>query len=215
MRHGPADARLGLVTRVLDVEVQVGYGQAYVLSGDTRVPSMDRSFQSQTNGLCGAATTGVLFLITGTHTGPVPFAVDVVAAEPPIGEEWEDVVEVSFTAQPGDVVLMGWAGGSVDSIPLDAGRFRVRYCFRGLDAAREHDSRLDGDPPIDRCLLQFWPSGPRPDSVLRLSSEYAASWHDYARNLPPGQEFGSSAEDARRALLRESLLRHSNEHPEV
>lgn len=195
------------MTRVLDVDVHVGYGQAYVLVGDAQVRSMEQTFQGQSNGLCGAATPGVLFLVIGTHTGAVPFAVEIVTNEPSIGEEWEDVVEVSFTAQDDNVVLMGWGGGSVHAIPLQAGSYRVRYCARGLDAAREHDSRLDDEASIDRCLLQFWPSTPNPDAVLRMGSAYAAYWHDFARKLPPRQEAEPSAEEERRALIRETLRR--------
>jgi hypothetical protein len=43
---------------------------------------LEESFQGQSNGLCGAACSGMLFLITGLHTGHVGFTVDVLDARP-------------------------------------------------------------------------------------------------------------------------------------
>jgi hypothetical protein len=54
--------------------------------------------RGQVNGLCRAAVPGVMSLVTGLHTGPVPFVVELHDAEPTLDELWEEAVEVSFTA---------------------------------------------------------------------------------------------------------------------
>src|SRR5439155_25113717 len=98
-------------------------------------------------------------------------AVDVLAGKPPLDEGWDDVVEVSFSTDEATVVLMGWAGGSVDPIALGApGWYRVRYCAHGMDAGRDRDTRLDGEPAPDRYRLQFWPSPPAAHAVVRQGS---------------------------------------------
>ena len=45
---------------------------------------MVAGFRGQANGLCGAAVPGLLFLITGLHTGHFGFMVDVCAPRPPV-----------------------------------------------------------------------------------------------------------------------------------
>lgn len=170
--------------RVFEGLVFVSYSQAYVQVPGADMSGMEETFAGQVNGLCGAAAAGVLFLITGLHTGQVPFAVDVFASEPPLADGWEDVVEVSFLANEPQVLLLGWGSGSVDQIELSApGWYRVRYCGRGMDAAR--DTLLDDCPELDSYLLQFWPGPPRSDAVVRQQSAIAAYWHEYARQLPP------------------------------
>jgi hypothetical protein len=66
------------MSRVFEGLLDVHYGQAYVLTGDMPSPNLHDAFRRQTNGLCGAAVRGALFLITGLHTGHVGFAVDVL-----------------------------------------------------------------------------------------------------------------------------------------
>ncbi|MEU8654232.1 hypothetical protein [Streptomyces sp. NPDC048737] len=63
--------------------------------------------------------------------------------------------------------------------------YRVRYCARGTDRGRELDTRVTGEPQADSYLLQFWPAPPRSDRVIRQTSQTAAHWHRYARELPP------------------------------
>jgi hypothetical protein len=57
----------------------------------------------QVNGLCGAAVPGMLYLTTGLHTGNVELTVEVLDAEPPVGDEWEEVVRrvVPAAGRPG------------------------------------------------------------------------------------------------------------------
>lgn len=172
----------------MDGEVWVHYAQVYVesLRADERVyPDLAACFAGQSNGLCGAAVPGVLFLNTGLHTGKVPFRAEL-HDEPPSGDGWQEIVEVSF--QPaGKVMLAEWGGGK--TWPLEVARtpYRVRYCATGVDEGHDPGMRTDDDPAPDRYLLQFWPDpdGPAPDRIIRQTSEMAAYWHRFAREQPP------------------------------
>ncbi len=168
-----------------DQEIHVHYGQFYVESrtGDF-FWGLTECLGGQANGLCGAAVPGLLFLITGLHTGRTRVTVDLLDAPSPIADEWEDVVEASFRPATARVVLMQWAGEASWPLPLAAIDYRVRYIGNGMDRARGRDTLPAGEPLLDRYLLQFWPAPPAPDAVIRETSRCAAYWHAYARTLP-------------------------------
>jgi hypothetical protein len=84
------------MTRVFEGKIHVDYSQAYVLVGEIGTPDLYDAFRGQTNGLCGAAVRGALWLITGMHTGRVGFTVDVLDAPPPLDDAWEEIVEAPF-----------------------------------------------------------------------------------------------------------------------
>src|SRR5262249_12792354 len=71
------------MTRVFEDKIHVHYGQAYILMSEMPNPGLNDAFRGQTNGLCGAAVRGALWLVTGLHTGQVGFTVDVLDAAPP------------------------------------------------------------------------------------------------------------------------------------
>jgi hypothetical protein len=180
-------------------ELYVHYGQAYVTSSDDFDFDLHACFVGQVNGLCGGASPGALYLITGLHTGHVGFAVEVHDAPPPVDEGWEEIVEVSFTPETDDVALVQWAGEAWWDLDLEQVDYRVRYCASGMQAAGEADTRLDDAPQIDRYLLQFWPAPPEADRVLKQTTERAAYWHGFARGLPPApapEERGEAARPA-------------------
>lgn len=164
----------------LNSEVDIAYSQLYVESTGS-IPSTPESFAGQVNGLCGAAVPGELFLITGISSGFVPFVVEIHEHRPDIGEEWQDIVEVSFRPASTDVSLLEWAGWFWYRLPLDIADYRVRYCAYGMDDAKMEMIRLDGEPEIDRYLLQFWSAPPTPDTVVRQGSRYAEYLHRFAR----------------------------------
>ena len=143
--------------------VHVHYGQVYVQSGyEPPQADLQDAFAGQVNGLCGAATPGWLFMVTGLHTGHVGFTVELHDIAPPLDDSWEEVVEVSFrpTAEP--VLLMQWAGEASWPLEIEPMDLRARYCAWGMDEARQADTILSGEQGIDRYLLQFWPAPPRP-----------------------------------------------------
>lgn len=161
----------------------VHYGQIYVESGED-YPDLAECFGGQSNGLCGAAMPGILFLITGLHTGEVGFTVELYDAPPPIDDNWQEIVEASFRPT-GEAALVGWAGEQHWPLDLTEVSYRVRYCATGMDEARELDTRMEDEPEVDRYLLQFWPASPEPDRVVKQTSEIAAYWHEFAREQPP------------------------------
>lgn len=186
--------------RPVDGEVHVHYSQIYVESDPDSVgPGLAETFAGQTSGLCGAAVPGALHLTTGLHTGNVGFTVEVHDQAPPLDPAWEDVVEVSFRPLSAESVLVEWAGEDAWELDLEEVDYRVRYCANGMDAAREQDTRMDDEPQLDSYLLQFWPAPPRPDEVIRQTSQLAAYWHDYARRQPPPPTPAERAEAERRA----------------
>ncbi|MFJ4654821.1 hypothetical protein ACIP5Y_26405 [Nocardia sp. NPDC088792] len=187
----------------LEKEVGVSYSQVYVESVVGGINSrMHDAFAGQRSGLCGAAVPGKLFLLTGLHTGEVGFTVEVHDQAPPLDLAWEDVVEVSFYPASDRSFLVQWAGEARWELDLREGLdYRVRYCAQGMDQAREKDVRLDGEPLLDRYLLQFWPSPPEPDRVVRQTSQAAAYSHDYARQQPAFDSIVRAVMAQQRALL--------------
>ena len=150
----------------------VAYGQIYVQSGED-YPDLAECFAGQSNGLCGAAMPGILFLITGLHTGEVGFTVQLHDAPPPMDDDWQEIVEASFRPI-GEAALVGWGGAGCWPLDLRAASYRVRYCATGMDEARQLDTRMEEDQQADSYLLQFWPAPPEPDRVLKQTSDVAA-----------------------------------------
>ena len=161
---------------LFDGTVDVHYGFIDVRDVEMVDADGDRreSYRGQVNGLCGAARSGVLNLVTGLHTGVVGFTVEGHAREPAVGDEWEDVVEVSFTNTGTTLGLYGFESQEV--FDLAPGQYRVRYGARGMDAGQAEDT-LDGDDPVDFYLLQFWPGQPSSDRIVREQSKAATAWH--------------------------------------
>jgi hypothetical protein len=172
---------------LFDGSVHVHYCQVYVESRvDDFFEGMDEALAGQVNGLCGAAVPGLLYLTTGLHTGRVGFTVELHDREPPVGDEWEDVVEVSFRPESARSALVEWAAEDAWPLALTQADYRVRYCGSGMDAGRERDTRLDEEPELDRYLLQFWPGAPGLDRVVRQTSQIAGYWHGEAAKTRHG-----------------------------
>lgn len=160
----------------------VHYGQLYLQSAG-RDPELPESFAGHQNGLCGAAVEGTLFLVTGLHTGEVGFTIELHDDGPPIDDGWEEIVEASLRPG-GEAVLTGFDSGYWP-LELEQVDYRVRYCGWGMDAGHQAGPQQDGEPPIDRYLLQLWPAPPEPDRVVKQTSAQAAYWHAVARKTPP------------------------------
>jgi len=182
----------------------VTYGSASVFCGDDPFENgheADEVYAGQENGICGAAVPGLLELTVGTHTGWVPFRVELHAARPDVDDAWEEIVEVSFRPGRADVHLLGLDGDTPHRLALPPGDYRVRYHVRGIDEA-DH-----GPENPEAYLLQFWPAPPAPDRIVRRTSPRAAYWHHARRGrpLPPAEqdaEDQSLADEERRHLMR-------------
>ncbi|MFF4257353.1 hypothetical protein ACFY1L_39835 [Streptomyces sp. NPDC001663] len=182
-------------------ELPVSYRQFYVESrADER--GADHPWDpraGQSNGLCGAAVPGHLFLTTGLHTGDVGLTVEVHDTAPPLDDEWEEVVEVSFRPNSSSTVLLPWGDGPLCDVGLARTDYRVRYCGRGMDHTPDDEiAVLEGGEPFDHYLLQFWPAPPGADRIVRQTSESAAYWHEAARRQPPPPSPEEWAEAERR-----------------
>jgi hypothetical protein len=162
----------------------VHYGQAYVLSGDGDSSDMEACFRGQVNGLCGTAISGAMFLMTGLHTGQVGFTVEVAGSPPELDLSWDEIVEAPFLVPDLPVALYQWAAASGQPLPLAPGQYRARYSARNMQAGHDQDTLVDGAAIIDEYLLQLWPDLAAADRVIRQTSEIAAYWHNFARNLP-------------------------------
>jgi hypothetical protein len=164
-------------------EAWVHYGQIY-LQSDSPQPDLYDSWAGQANGLAGAAAPGFLFLITGLHTGEVGFTVELHDQEPPLGDQWEEAVEVSYRPD-GEAALVAWASEVSWPLELEQRDYRARYCATGMEQGRALDTRMEEVPLADHYLLQLWPSPPAPDRILRQTSDIAAYWHGCAAQQPP------------------------------
>jgi hypothetical protein len=137
------------MTRIFDGQLFVHYGQAYVCALDTTGEGLEGSFHGQSNGLCGAALPGMLFLVTGLHTGYVGLVVDVLNERPELDSTWEEIVEASFSVGESPIVLEDWNGETVTSIPLSSGSYRARYCAKSMDKGHEVDTILKNEESVD------------------------------------------------------------------
>lgn len=191
-------------------EVHVDYSRIYVESDpDSAKPDLNEAFPGQSEGLCGAAVPGVLFLATGLHKGNVGFTVEIHDEAPALDPVWEDVVEVSFRPTSEHTRLVQTAGEAVWDLDLPRTDHRVRYCARGMDEGQELSTRAAKEPQADCYLLQFWPAPPGPDRVIRQTSQSAAYRHRYASalGLPYTPEQRAEAERARQTKERAARAR--------
>lgn len=201
-----AGAHLGrgsAVRTLVNGEMWVAYGQMYVESDRQGGWDHDLSaaFAGQEAGLCGAAEVGVLWLTTGLHTGHVPITVELHDSAPQLDDGWEEIVEVSFRPASARTQLIQWGDARGRKLDLAQRHYRVRYCASGMDRARGVDDRPEGGPELDRYLLQFWPGRHKRARIMKQTSQSAAYWHDWARELPPPPTAEERAERERIARL--------------
>src|SRR5262245_4966233 len=111
---------------LFDAEMPVHY-RFIVLSLREDRPDLTNAVVGQRNGLCGAAVPGVLSMITGLHTGSVPFTVEWHDAEPPLDPDWEEVVEVPFSPGHAELSLSSFEHGYDLELPV-TGSLRARFC---------------------------------------------------------------------------------------
>ncbi|TWD83641.1 hypothetical protein FB561_4807 [Kribbella amoyensis] len=166
------------MTEIFDGRVGLTFGQIYLMSGGLDWPDFDASRRGQVNKLCGAAEAGRLFLATALHTGDVGFRVEVWGEEPPIDEQWEEIVEVSFVPHGLDIRMHGLDSGPLVRFELPEAGYRVRYCGTNLDAGRAADVVGEDEPVVDRYLLQFWPAKRAADVIVKQTSAYAQLEHN-------------------------------------
>lgn len=174
--------------------IHVTYATAEAGPGDASGKKPGAYWRGQVNGLCGAAVPGRLSLVTGLHTGYVRCTVELHPAEPPLGDDWEEAVEVSFRHRAKKL----WLGGLMSDphpVELPRGEYRLRYCARGMRQGRDQDV-AGKDEVVDAYLLQFWPGRAAPDRIVRQTTEIAGYWHQ--ANPKPALTEADRAERKRR-----------------
>jgi hypothetical protein len=164
---------------LFDGTINVHYGQAYFEAGAHFEGNLVDSFVGQRNGIIGAARPGMLYLITGLHTGAVGLAIYLNEREPELDPIFDEVVEVSLEVSA-PAMLMEWGADDGTSLALPQGDYRVRYQARDMQAGNEQDT---SEYPIDTYRLDLWPAPPAPDRIIKQSSEIAAYWHNWATAL--------------------------------
>ena len=168
---------------LFDGDVHVHYGFIHVEPPPEAEFDLISARGGQVNGLCGAAYPGVLAMVTGLHTGTVPLRFELHDEEPPLEDDWEDVVEAPLTVTADAYWVTAFDRGMEVEAP-PAGTYRARWCASGMDEA--HDGTRSADEPeIDRYLLQLWPAPVLPDAVIRQGSDIAAYWHQVAATTAP------------------------------
>ncbi|MFN8079798.1 MAG: hypothetical protein U0Q19_09535 [Kineosporiaceae bacterium] len=101
------------MTVLLDGIVHVHYG-SHQLGFDGETPDLMQARTGQVNGLCGGEVPRMLSMITGLHTGAIPFRIELHQQTPAVADGWEEVVEASIDIP--DVDMTWWAfdeGGPV------------------------------------------------------------------------------------------------------
>jgi hypothetical protein len=83
------------MTVLLDGTVHVHYG-FIGLAPEGETPDLMQARADQVNGLCGGGVPRMLSMITGLHTGAIPFRIELYQQEPAVADGWEEVVEASI-----------------------------------------------------------------------------------------------------------------------
>lgn len=140
-------------------------------------PSLD-GIRGQRNGLIGTQVRHALGMVTGLHTGSVPFTVTWHDSEPAVDPTWEEVVEASWEIPAGPMCIRAFEESHDLSLP--PGWSRARFCAIGMDAGSEADTALEGQAP-DRYALDLWAAEAVPEEIIRSTSTIATYWHGVAR----------------------------------
>jgi len=179
----------------------VSEGQFYVMTGDV-LPTWDEAFVGQTNGSLGAARRGLLTVGTGVVVGDVGLRVVLAETEPPVGDEWEDVVEASFSPLAAEwVVADGQSDDPGHGIEGGLGDFRVRLSSRGVDAGAAADTVGPDEPLVEVHELAFWPAAPAPDEVVRQGSDAAGVLPEQVPQIRAPAPTGSATDEPPYAVL--------------
>jgi len=113
---------------------------------------------------------------TGAHWGPVEVTSVPLDSAPSLGDDWDEVAEVSVRCSTGLVIaeLMG-----EPALPLctSGGDYRVRISAagraRGADLDYDELDEVDRAQPVERYLVEAWPSPVAPPVELRSVGDQA------------------------------------------
>jgi hypothetical protein len=160
---------------LFDGVVETDYGQFDLLWCDAMGfdGDFDRFFAEQVNSLVGAGDPDGVYVHFGRRSGGSYVRIEPRGGEPPLEDEWEDIVEVPISVPAG--AELRWESRAGDTSgplgPLPVGTCRVRVCARGRD--NRHDGEF-ADVTVDFYLIQMWAA---PDAIIRVGSADAEYWH--------------------------------------
>jgi hypothetical protein len=176
--HADERATLPLVADLIfDAVVHTDYGQFDLIWSDDLGfdGDYDRFFNGQVNGLAGATSGTGLYLNLARRSGGSPIQIMLLDTEPPLLDDWEDVVEVSISLPTdADPTWSTWAGEHSGPLAIPPGTYRVRVNARGRDDGRDGEF---ADEPVDWYLIELWPAAPAPDAILRATTADSTYWH--------------------------------------
>jgi len=159
----------------------IEYGQFYFDSPDDEddYPELEEAFTDQKNGICGAATPGKVFFITGIQNGTISVLIELFSICPPVDDEYDEVVEVAFFNNgSAPIHLCQWGHEWTRKLDLPKGHYRIRYSIQGMDKDYDEDDNWDAPIPGQRHMIQLWPQDQQEDEVVKLTSEMAKYWHE-------------------------------------
>ncbi|WP_129400948.1 hypothetical protein [Nocardioides oleivorans] len=164
------------MTILFDSIVETDYGQFDLVWGDGEGfdGDWDRVFDGHVNGLAGSASGDGLYVNLGRRSGGSQVRMVLVDAQPTVGDDWEDIVEVSIVVPDGPVQWAAWAWDDSGDLALPAGTYRVRVNARGRDAGAEDEF---AEEVVDFYLLEIWAAPADPDAIVRTTSKNAEYWH--------------------------------------
>jgi hypothetical protein len=153
--------------RAVDGVMEADYHQFLLVSDGW--PDPDEEPIGGQNGLVEVRAGGITVL-TGAQYGELPIHVALYDREPPLLLiEWDEVVDVSFTAT-GQLVFSELMGNVNRELPDVAfrgpGDYRLRFCARGRDGEDEHHAVL------------VWPGPPASPHVHRRADQTGAAFRD-------------------------------------
>ena len=93
----------------------------------------------------------------------VPVALEIYESDPGFApNSWDHVAECSLQLDSGQLEVHECTGGSVATLHVKPGSYRVRALYGSLDSLSSNG--LEGD---DHYLVNLWPAPPGPVVVLK------------------------------------------------
>jgi hypothetical protein len=160
----------------------VCYGQFYFLSEDLDWDgALEECFSRQNNGLCGVSIKGVVFFITGLHTGDITLTVNQHDSAPEIDNEADEIVEASFIVPPSGLNLEAWGEEVKIKLGISQGSYKLRYSVKNFGLAEDTGQYEEGN--IEFYHIDIWPAPISQDKILKNTSEGAKYWHEEVKNF--------------------------------
>ena len=162
--------------------LRINYGQYYInpIDGEWDC-DIEKAFEGQVNGMCGASNADSILLLTGIEVGTISIEFNLHDSLPKLDDTYEDVVEVSFTRGERPICLSDWDNVGVNRLDIPSGSYRLRYSADGLDNdykdSIENEKFWKSPVPGQRHLIEIWRSAMEPDSIRRQNSKTAEHLH--------------------------------------